>query len=237
MNGPCGGPATDAGRRRLDDEGVTRLPPAAARRWIGLALAVVAGLGPAVGPRTALAQGAAPAAWTAVGEVRYEARDALTSWSGVAPLAALAATFDAADLGSLHLEATVAPAEFRSGNLLRDRAGRRDVFESDLFPTATLTARPAPGTGPASLDQGATATWSLDADLTLHGVTRRYVVEAVVARSEDGIEIRVEATFVVSLGAHGMRRPAVLGLVTDDAVRVSVTATAHRVPGPTPTTR
>ncbi|MBW6454807.1 MAG: hypothetical protein K0A98_02890 [Trueperaceae bacterium] len=46
-----------------------------------------------------------------------------------------------------------------------------------------------------------------------------------------------EADFEVSLTAHGMRRPALLGLVTDDLVQVSLVATARPDPVPSPTTR
>jgi len=239
MNRPCGRPATDADGCRADAGAMRPRPPAVARRLADVALALLVANATCFGSLVARAQGAAPPAWSAVGEVRYEARDALAAWSGVAPLAAIVATFDAADLRTLHLEASVAPAEFRSGNLLRDRAGRREVFESDLFPTASLTARPASGAGPRALPPGATATLALDAELTLHGVTRSYVIEVDVVRSGDGTEVRAVATFVVSLEAHGMRRPTLLGLVTDDAVRVTVTATATepRDPGPTPTTR
>jgi polyisoprenoid-binding protein YceI len=201
-----------------------------------LALALLLGLGIG-GPRSAVAQSSGPGGWVAAGEVRYEARDALASWSGVAAIRTFELDFDPDDPRSLHLTATVATADFRSGNVLRDRTARRDVFRTELFPTATLAARPALEAAVAALAPGGEATWLLDADLTLHGVTRRYRIEAAATRSDDGAEVGAEASFVVSLEAHGMLRPSLLGLLTDDAVRVRVTATARLDPAPTPTTR
>jgi polyisoprenoid-binding protein YceI len=187
----------------------------------------------------------AGAAWAARGEVRYEARDALSDWSGVAEIVDLVVTFDPEDVRTLRLAAVVHPASFSSGNFLRDLQARREVFRVDAHPEARLSARPAAGTPLRPLPVGGTLSLVLDAELTLHGVTRAYRIEASLRRGGSGDggaaaevdHVHAEASFVVSLTAHGMRRPTLFGLVTDDEVRVSVVASGHPGPEPTPTTR
>jgi polyisoprenoid-binding protein YceI len=179
-------------------------------------------------------------AWIASGEVRYVARDALTSWSGVAPVSEIRLSFDPGDPASLRVEARLEPAAFDSGNRLRDGRARASVFETDAFPEARLVAAAVPAPEVAALELGGSLTLMLDVELTLHGVTLPYRVEARLSasRDEDGNpRYRAEAEFEVSLTAHGMRRPALLGLVTDDLVQVSLVATANPDPAPSPTTR
>jgi polyisoprenoid-binding protein YceI len=178
--------------------------------------------------------------WRTDAEVRYVARDALTSWSGVAPVSALRLSFDPRDPGSLRLEARVEPAAFDSGNRLRDARARASVFETDAFPEARLVATAEDRPGITALAPGEPVTLMLAAELTLHGVTLPYRIEVRLSASESAegrASYRAEADFEVSLTAHGMRRPALLGLVTDDLVRVSLVATAHPVPAPRSTTR
>jgi polyisoprenoid-binding protein YceI len=188
----------------------------------------------------------AGATWTAGGEVRYEARDALSAWSGVAEIADLVVTLDPEDLRTLRLAAVVQPASFSTGNFLRDLQARREVFQVDDHPEIRLTARAAADTPFRSLPAGGAVPLALDAELTLHGVTRAYRIEATLRRDGSGdalapaeaaARVHAEATFVVSLTAHGMRRPTLFGLVTDDEVRVVVAAWGHPDPAPTPTTR
>ena len=179
-------------------------------------------------------------AWRTVAEVRYVARDALTSWSGVAPVSGLRLSFDPRDPGSLRLEARVEPAAFDSGNRLRDGRARASVFETDAFPETLLVAAAEGRPGVTALGPGESITLTLVAELTLHGVTQPYRIEARLSASEDAegrASYRATADFEVSLTAHGMRRPALLGLVTDDLVQVSLVATAHRDPAPSSTTR
>jgi polyisoprenoid-binding protein YceI len=179
-------------------------------------------------------------AWRTAGEVRYEARDALATWTGVAPLEALDLRFDPGDPGALRLEVVVLPAAFDSGNALRDVRARRSLFETERFPEARLVAVAAPGGVAAAPEPGATVAFTLDAELTLHGVTLPYRLEVRLTAQADAdgnTRYLAETAFEVSLTAHGMRRPALLALVTDDLVRVSVTAWAHPDPEPNSTTR
>lgn len=179
-------------------------------------------------------------AWIASGEVRYVARDALTSWSGAAPVSELRLSFDPLDPGSLRLEARLQPAAFDSGNRLRDGRARASVFETEAFPEALLVAAAEGGPQDAALEPGDSLTLTLDAELTLHGVTLPYRLEARLSAAQDAAgnpSYRAETAFELSLTAHGMRRPALLGLVTDDLVQVSLVATAHPDRAPSSTTR
>ena len=193
----------------------------------------------ALAPAQAPAQAPGPG-WVAGGEFRYHARDALTDWSGVAEIAELDVSLDPEDLGTLRLTAIVRPASLVSGNFLRDRQGRREGFEVDAFPTATLVARAGPDAAGRRLPPEGAVDITLQGELTLHGVTRPYAIAAALARAAPGDDetgaIQAEAAFTVSMEAHGMRRPSLFGLVTDDEVRVTVTATARPDPAPTPTT-
>jgi hypothetical protein len=65
-------------------------------------------------------------------------------------------------------------------------------------------------------------------DLTLHGVTVRYAAEALLA--PDGPDWTGTAVLTLSLEAHGMRRPRLLGILTEDAVRLEVRVRARPVP-------
>ena len=178
-------------------------------------------------------------AWAVAGEVVYEARDALATGSGRAPLDEVELQLDPDDLGTLRVVARVLPATFDSGNLLRDRRARATVFEVDEHPVATLAGSATAQARGQRIAPGETRGVDLIAELTLHGVTLPYPIVVTLARPPLGVAApwRAEAEFVVSLTAHGMRRPSLLGLVTDDEVRLRVQATGHPDPTPTPTTR
>ncbi|MDF1524565.1 MAG: YceI family protein [Trueperaceae bacterium] len=177
---------------------------------------------------------AQPTPWVASGTVTYEARDALASWRGRADLASVSLRFDPTVNGDLALEAVVEPAAFRSGVTPRDANARRTVFEIDRFPQATARVVADPDRRPSQGADGARVV-PVVVDLTLHGVTVRYPTETRPTR--EGPDWIGVAELVVSLEAHGMRRPSLLGLVTEDAVRLEVRVVARPDPAPTPTTR
>ncbi|MFN2321393.1 MAG: YceI family protein [Trueperaceae bacterium] len=166
-------------------------------------------------------------AWTVEGEAVYEARDSLASWSGRAPLVSAELRFDPADPADLDLTAVVPPAAFDSNNPLRDLNARRTVFEVDDHPEARARATADPDAGPPRRVAGGWAV-PIAVDLTLHGVTIRYAAEARLDR--DGAEWTGTAVLTLSLEAHGMRRPRLLGIVTEDAVRLEVRVRARPAP-------
>lgn len=183
---------------------------------------------------------AATSTWLVEGEIAYQARDQATSWRGVAALSEVQATFDLDDLRSLRLEARLAPAAFNSGNGLRDSMARRTVFDVAQFPEAVLQGSAAAGTTATPLLPGLATSLTLDASLTLHGVTRPLTITLQLLRSTDASGLPTvagEASFVISLEAHGMRRPRLLGLLTDDEVLVVVQVVARPLPTPTATTQ
>lgn len=233
MNGRCASWATAGGASRAHPGRMHPRPRPTAVALAALAALLLGGV--------ALATGAVSGdGWRTSGEVRYLARDALASWSGSAPVRELRLSFDPRDPGSLRLEALVEPAAFDSGNRLRDGRARAAVFATDAFPEARLVAAAAGGPTTPALAPGAPVVLLLEGELTLHGVTLPYRFEARLSAEEDDAgrpSYRAEADLDVSLTAHGMRRPSLLGLVTDDLVRVSLVATARPDPAPSSTTR
>ncbi len=176
----------------------------------------------------ASAQGSGPAsAWRVEGEAVYEARDALASWSGRAPLASAELRFDPAAPSGLELTALVRPAAFDSGNPLRDLNARRTVFEVDDHPEATARVTADPAAGPPQRVPGGWAV-PIAVDLTLHGVTVRYAAEARLDR--EGTEWTGTAVLTLSLDAHGMQRPRLFGILTEDPVRLEVRVRARPAP-------
>ncbi len=178
------------------------------------------------GPASAQEAGR-PGAWMVDGEAVYEARDSLSSWSGRAPLDAAELRFDPAEPSDLELTARVRPADFDSGNPLRDLNARLTVFIVDDHPEATARATAASDGGPPRQVAGGWVV-PIAVDLTLHGVTVRYPAEAHLER--DGVDWTGTAVVTLSLGAHGMRRPRLLGILTEDAVRLEVRVRARPAP-------
>lgn len=166
-------------------------------------------------------------AWTASGEVVYEARDALATWRGRAALARATVAFDPGRPEALAVEAVVRPADFRSGNVARDANARITVFEVATHPEAVARVTADPAAGPPRAD-GDGVEVPVSVALTLHGVTRVYPALARLARDGDGWVGTLELT--VSVEAHGMRRPRLLGLVTEDAVRLEVVVRVRPTP-------
>jgi polyisoprenoid-binding protein YceI len=196
------------------------------RRALLVLLAAVAASFPtsAMAPDLASAR---PGAWVADGDVVYEARDALATWRGTAPLADVALRFDPADPADLELIARVRPADFDSGNVFRDANARRTVFDVADHPEATARAAADAAAGPPR----ATAdgwTVPLAIELDLHGVAVRYAAVAQLER--DGAGWIGTAAWTVSLARHGMRRPRLLGIVTEDEVRLEVRVRARPAP-------
>ena len=177
-------------------------------------------------PTSAQESGSA-GAWVAEGEAVYEARDSLATWSGRAPLTLAELRFDPVDPSDLEMTAQVRPADFDSGNPLRDLNARRTVFEVADHPDASARAAADPASGPPRRADGGWAV-PIVVDLTLHGATVRYATEALLER--DGADWTGTAVLTLSLEAHGMRRPRLLGILTEDAVRLEVRVRARPAP-------
>ncbi len=111
---------------------------------------------------------------------------------------------------------------FDTGIGLRNTHMRENYLETGKGPDfahATLTQIVLAQPGVAA-SGGRT---SFEARLLLHGVTQDVRGTARVERTGDGA--RVEATFPVSLSAHGVPEPRYLGIGVRDELEVRVTAT------------
>lgn len=193
-------------------------------RWLLVALVLAAA---AIAVPASAQESGRPGAWAVDGEAIYDARDSLASWSGRAPLAFADLRFDPSDPTDLELTVRVRPAAFDSGNPLRDLNARRTVFDVDDHPEASARSTADQAAGPPRRVPGG---WivPIAVDLTLHGVTVRYPAEAQLER--DGAEWMGTAVLTVSLEAHGMQRPRLFGILTEDAVRVEVRVRARPAP-------
>ncbi len=169
------------------------------------------------------------------GEVRYRARDQVSVWIGVAPLAAFSLEIDPADLGRTRLRAVVHPGDFTSGVGFRDFTARRSVFDTERYPDAVFELGELEGPS-LDLPDGATRRFRALGTLELRGVTGPVTAEVVVTR--DGDVIDATASFEVSLEAYGLPPPRFLTLVAEDRVDVEVDVRAHLLPATTtPTPR
>lgn len=150
--------------------------------------------------------------------VAYHASDGRDRWSGRAPISSLQLTFDETRLSRTRLVVVVEPAQFNSGNFIRDANARRAVFNTDTYPTITFTAT-AISADPDTLPSGATRQLLVRGTLAMHGVERG--LELPVTVSRDGNRFRASGEFSVLLSDFGMTRPRFFTLVVDDLVRVS----------------
>lgn len=117
--------------------------------------------------------------------------------------------------GGLQFAVRARVAAFDSGNSNRD-AHMLEVTEAARFPS--VTARGAAeglrlDTVPATVELPLTAT------LDLHGVASQLAVTARV-RFESPGRAEVEATFPVSLTAHGVERPSLLFVKVEDRIEI-----------------
>ena len=149
--------------------------------------------------------------------IRYTARDQVSSWTGEAPVQALEIHFKDTDISEIELTVQVDPAEFRSGNGVRDGQARREVFEVDRFPAIVFEGDAVAGDR-LTLPFGGERQLQVSGELSLHGITRPLTVEVMLQRQGD--LVTVQGGFEVLLSDFEMSRPRFLALVTDDAVQV-----------------
>ena len=157
--------------------------------------------------------------------VTYTARDATSTWQGVAPLenVTLTQTSD-----GLTVTAVLGPGNFNSGNFARDGNARFTVFNTGQFPTATLKGA-LPLAAPLLKTQASgTKTAIFKGTLTLHGVTRD--VSFPVEVSRDGTQATAEGSFAVLLSDYEMNRPNFFGNEVKDQVNLNVSLAGAFVP-------
>ena len=148
-------------------------------------------------------------------QVTYTARDDTSEWSGTAPVETLQFTLNPDDVAASELSVTLRPANFDSGNLVRDANARRGVFEAGEFPEIRFDLSEISGAD-ASLAEGETQTLSLSGDLTMHGVTQTLELESQVSRTTN--TLTATGNFTVLLSDFNMTRPEFFGNQVADEV-------------------
>lgn len=150
----------------------------------------------------------------------YRGTSVLHSWTGTSTRVSGTVTLDPADLSTTRFTISAPVASFDSGNRARDRK-MRDVTEADRFPTVTFEAqrvRVPQGTAPG--------TWTITGVLTFHGVRRTADVAADVTYRNG--TLTAEGSFPVSLDAHGVERPRLVGIPIGDEITVRFEIVAAR---------
>ena len=150
--------------------------------------------------------------------VVYEASDDSNRWQGRAPVERIELSLNPDDLRSSSLTVTLKPAEFDSGNFIRDTNARRTVFETNEYPEITFAAERVAADG-NSLADGARKEVMVRGDLTMHGVTNEIRVPVTVSR--DGVTLRATGEFTVLLSDYQMNRPGFLGNTVNDEVALA----------------
>lgn len=161
------------------------------------------------------------------GTVRYQASDARDTWQGTAPVAELDWHINLEHLPDVTLRVRVNPADFNSGNLIRDANARRSVFETGRYPDIVLTGERFVAQS-TRLQDGQSLSGTLTGTLNMHGVEQ--TIRLPVELTRNGNRIAVESEFSVLLSDFAMTRPSFLGLTVADEVQLSVTVVGELVP-------
>jgi polyisoprenoid-binding protein YceI len=161
------------------------------------------------------------------GTVRYQASDARDTWQGSAPVSSLEWHINLEHLPAFTLRVRVNPADFSSGNLIRDANARRSVFETGRYPEIVLTGERFVAQS-TRLQDGQSLSGTLTGTLTMHGVAQTIRIPVELTRNDN--RIAVESNFSVLLSDFAMTRPSFLGLTVDDEVQLTVTVVGELEP-------
>ena len=145
----------------------------------------------------------------------YTGSSVLHSWMGISDQPTGTLTFDPADPSTAHIIIAAPVASFDSGNGSRDRK-MRDVMDVERFPSVTVAIRSIRVEQWAE-DEGR-GRWELRGDLTFHGITRPVEAEADVTLR--GGVLTASGSFPVSLTAHAIDRPRLVGISIGDEITV-----------------
>lgn len=141
------------------------------------------------------------------GEVLYQAKAPLGSFSGRNPTLRGQASFDPAT-GRLQGKVCLDLSAWDSKEPLRDRH-TREMFEVDRFPQACLTLKGYDAAGSALLG-----------DLELHGVRR--AVRVPLRYRLEGRRLLFSGEFALALSDYGLKAPSFMGMRVQDRVEVRV---------------
>lgn len=153
--------------------------------------------------------------------VRYFASAGADKWSGVAPIETLSWDIDLKRPLETKFVATVRPAQFNSGNGIRDDNARNSVFKVARFPVITIRSLGISGDRRTILS-GDTRQFKAKVRLELGGISQDLEIPIEIVYDLNDRSLKIESEFKVSLDAHKLERPEFLWLKTDDTVRLEV---------------
>lgn len=147
----------------------------------------------------------------------YTGSSVLHSWTGTSEEVTGRLVVDPENPAGAEITLSAPVASFDSGNRSRD-SKMREVTEPERFPSVTFTVRRV------RVDRWNEATgersgqWTLTGDLAFHGVTRSVTVTADVTMR--GGMLTASGSFPVSLTAHDVDRPRLVGIPIGDEITV-----------------
>lgn len=167
-------------------------------------------------------------------EARYRSQEVL---SGLGANEAVGRTGDVSGMIQIEADGTIVPDQSRitvdlrtlqSDRAMRDNYIKRSTLRVDQFPTADFVVTGAPGL-PIPLPTSGSATFDLEGDLTVHGVTQRVIWQAMATFAER--EVTGTATTTVLMTQFGMTPPKVGAVVSiEDSVKLELDVRATVAP-------
>ncbi len=120
---------------------------------------------------------------------------------------------------------TVQMRDLTTGLGVRDNHMKKNHLQTDLYPVSIFVPT-AVKQGPDSLASGEPAKLILTGIFTLHGMTRRIVVQVDALWNRDGDRLQVTAKFPVRLADYSIPRPQFLTMRLGEVQQVTVAFTA-----------
>lgn len=130
------------------------------------------------------------------------------------------------DTLSSRIHCSVAVATFNSGDGNRD-SHVLETVHALKFPSVQFSGRTVSkvGAGAESLGTKQGESWHIEGELDFHGVKKPLTFAAQLSRT--GGKATVTGSFPVSLTAHGIKRPSLLFLATEDTVYIDLNLVTH----------
>lgn len=146
----------------------------------------------------------------AVSTVTYAASHPLHKWEGVSREVNCAMMYNDETKQPESVAVSIKVASFDSKNNNRD-SHAIEVLEGLKYPNVTFVS--------SDIKPGDSGTLTANGNLTFHGVTKPVTVQ--VARKEAGGKLTLTGEFPVSLTTYNVERPSLMGLKTNDEMKLS----------------
>ncbi len=141
--------------------------------------------------------------------VTYTMHHPMHTWDGVSHDVNSAIRYDDESKKIESVAVSIRVASFNSDNANRD-SHALEVLESLKYPNVTFVSQ--------TMQIANDGTVAIQGNLTFHGVTKPITVQAT--RKYESTTLTVDGGFDVSLTDYGVVRPSLLGMKTDDTMKM-----------------